>query len=283
MLSQIAICIWAKLPAILQDCEAALAGDRYQLHSYSSAEELLDYIQNHREQIDCLILAPEPDLAALIQQLCQQAIVVPALILGDRDVESSDRADGSCVYHSAELHLGLHQLDQLPYQVDAALAKFLRQAPVATVAEQAILATAGHEPELSNQQRLLAGRLRERLGYLGVYYKRDPSRFLQNLASNEKQKLRRTLEASYREIILSYFTPNSGLNQNIDNFVNTAFFTDIPVTQVVEIHMELMDQFSTKLRVEGRSEDILLDYRLTLIDVIAHLCEMYRRSIPRET
>jgi circadian clock protein KaiA len=25
-----------------------------------------------------------------------------------------------------------------------------------------------------------------------------------------------------------------------------------------------------------------LDYRLTLIDTIAHLCEMYRRSIPRE-
>jgi circadian clock protein KaiA len=27
----------------------------------------------------------------------------------------------------------------------------------------------------------------------------------------------------------------------------------------------------------------LLDYRLTLIDTIAHLCEMYRRSIPRES
>ncbi|MEO1622897.1 MAG: hypothetical protein AAFU53_17930, partial [Cyanobacteria bacterium J06632_3] len=26
----------------------------------------------------------------------------------------------------------------------------------------------------------------------------------------------------------------------------------------------------------------LADYRLTLIDVVAHLCEMYRRSIPRD-
>jgi circadian clock protein KaiA len=33
--------------------------------------------------------------------------------------------------------------------------------------------------------------------------------------------------------------------------------------------------------LEGRSEDILLDYRLTLIDVIAHLCELYRRSVPQ--
>lgn len=47
--------------------------------------------------------------------------------------------------------------------------------------------------------------------------------------------------------------------------------------------MELMDEFSKQLQLEGRSDDILLDYRLTLIDAIAHLCEMYRRSIPRES
>jgi circadian clock protein KaiA len=46
--------------------------------------------------------------------------------------------------------------------------------------------------------------------------------------------------------------------------------------------MELMDALATQLKLEGRSEEILLDYRLTLIDIIAHLCEMYRRSIPRE-
>ena len=46
--------------------------------------------------------------------------------------------------------------------------------------------------------------------------------------------------------------------------------------------MQLMDGFAKQLKLEGRSEEILLDYRLTLIDVIAHLCEMYRRSIPRQ-
>ena len=44
-----------------------------------------------------------------------------------------------------------------------------------------------------------------------------------------------------------------------------------------------MEEFSNQLKLEGRNEDILLDYRLTLIDIIAHLCEMYRRSVPRET
>lgn len=76
---------------------------------------------------------------------------------------------------------------------------------------------------------------------------------------------------------------DSRLNQRIDDFVNTIFFADIPVAQIVEIHMELMDDFAKQLKLEGRSEDILLDYRLTLIDTIAHVCEMYRRSIPRQS
>ncbi|MFM8293222.1 MAG: circadian clock protein KaiA, partial [Microcystaceae cyanobacterium] len=54
------------------------------------------------------------------------------------------------------------------------------------------------------------------------------------------------------------------------------------VSQILEIHMELMDEFSQQLKLEGRSEEILLDYRLVLIDILAHLGEMYRRSIPRE-
>jgi circadian clock protein KaiA len=54
------------------------------------------------------------------------------------------------------------------------------------------------------------------------------------------------------------------------------------VSQILEIHMELMDEFSQQLKLEGRSEEILLDYRLALIDILAHLGEMYRRSIPRE-
>ena len=47
--------------------------------------------------------------------------------------------------------------------------------------------------------------------------------------------------------------------------------------------MDLMDILAKQLKLEGRSDEVLLDYRLTLIDVIAHLCEMYRRSIPRDS
>ena len=90
------------------------------------------------------------------------------------------------------------------------------------------------------------------------------------------------ISEQYREIILDYFDSQVQVNQEIDNFVNQAFFADLSVSQILEIHMDLMDDFSQQLKLEGRNEDILLDYRLALIDLIAHLCEMYRRSIPKE-
>ena len=137
---------------------------------------------------------------------------------------------------------------------------------------------------LVQHQNRLAEKLRERLGYLGVYYKRNPQRFLRNLPSVERKQFLENLKSDYRDIVLNYFSDQPRiLNQQIDEFVNNAFFADVSVTQIVEIHMNLMDEFSKQLKLEGRSEEILLDYRLTLIDIIAHLCEMYRRSIPRDS
>jgi len=115
-----------------------------------------------------------------------------------------------------------------------------------------------------------------------LYYKRNPQLFLRHLSRTEQQKLLANLKLEYRQIVLKYFSQEKNLNQKIDNFVDKAFFADISVSRIVEIHMELMEEFSKQLKLEGRSEDVLLDYRLTLIDVIAHLGEMYRRSLPRE-
>jgi circadian clock protein KaiA len=44
--------------------------------------------------------------------------------------------------------------------------------------------------------------------------------------------------------------------------------------------MNLIDGFAKQLKLEGNQNDFLQDYRLALLDVMAHLCEMYRRSVP---
>jgi circadian clock protein KaiA len=102
------------------------------------------------------------------------------------------------------------------------------------------------------------------------------------MEETDRQEFLAELRVDYRDIVLNYFHQGNQTNQKIDALVAKAFFADLSVSQVLEIHMELMDTFAKQLKLEGRSEEILLDYRLTLIDVIAHLSEMYRRSLPRE-
>ncbi len=115
-----------------------------------------------------------------------------------------------------------------------------------------------------------------------MYYNRNPNYFYRHLSSSDKKELIQQLSEKYRLIILDYFAPEKDVNQQIDDFVNHAFFANLSVSKILEIHMDLMDEFAKQLKLEGRSEDILLDYRLALIDLIAHLCEMYRRSIPKD-
>lgn len=87
------------------------------------------------------------------------------------------------------------------------------------------------------------------------------------------------LKADYRQILLNYFTNDKTVKQQIDKFIHLVFNAKIPIPQIIEIHMELIDDFSKKLKIEGRSDEVLLDYRITLIDVLAHLCEIYRCSL----
>jgi circadian clock protein KaiA len=71
------------------------------------------------------------------------------------------------------------------------------------------------------------------------------------------------------------------VKDQIENFINLVFYNNIPVPKIIELHMDIIDGFSKQLKLEGRSDELLLDYRLTLIDILAHLCEVYRCSIPQ--
>ncbi|MCF4966234.1 circadian clock protein KaiA [Nostoc sp. CMAA1605] len=95
----------------------------------------------------------------------------------------------------------------------------------------------------------------------------------------ERQVLLQQLKSDYREILINYFTTDKALKEKIDKFINAVFCANIPVPQIIEIHMELIDEFSKQLQLEGRSDETLLDYRLTLIEILAHLCEVYRSAI----
>jgi len=103
----------------------------------------------------------------------------------------------------------------------------------------------------------------------------------QDMTDGERQEILKKLKLDYGKILLNYFNVDQNLKTTIDQFISTLFCANIPVPQVIEIHMELIDEFSKQLKLEGRSDETLLDYRLTLIDVLANLCEVYRCSTSR--
>lgn len=301
MHSQLLIGSHIRSPALVAELTTLLTEPGYCLQGEEAVAAFLQWVGENRHRIDCLLVEECDDLQSILDQLRSREILLPIVLLtipdpategltrsGDPTLAPAPPACSPTLqYHSAIACLPQTRLTLLEQSIHQAIDDFLHLShavPTPPDFQEPSPETTEDTRHflLSLQQQRLTEKLRERLGYLGVYYKRNPQNFLRNLSREERTELMGKLKNDYRAIVLSYFAKQGGLNQRIDDFVNVAFFSDVSVAQIVEIHMDLMDDFSKQLKLEGRSEEILLDYRLTLIDVIAHLCEMYRRSIPRE-
>jgi circadian clock protein KaiA len=276
-----------------------LSTQRYVLQYFSSQAEFLAWLEAGKQELDCLIFYTQTQPLPVITHLYDRGIILPLVIIQasrrdaevDPDSATVDRSiefipPKSYIYQPSEVVLAIADLAEIAVAIDEAITKFLNLTPVTPTPEDAqfteIKIPVAQPNFMLCQQQRLAEKLKERLGYLAVYYKRNPRQFFRHLDRQQKQDLLHQLKFQYRHIVLAYFSESSATNDTIDEFVSSAFFSDLSVSEIVKIHMELMEEFAQQLKLEGRSEEILLDYRLTLIDVIAHLCEMYRRSVPRE-
>jgi len=298
--------------------EAAIAQllppKRYDVKVLPESSEFIRLVQHGAQTVDCLVLESSAEIISTFNALATHSILLPAVVIQpdarlssdiqptNRDTPSPSNANGPTdnrsishegtyletdgSYHSAVIGLSLEHLAQLPAVIDHSIVQFLKLSVDASIPPKAMRLDHEFQQEgqraLRQKQQNLSKKLNERLGYVGVYYKRDSTNFLRHMDADEKKTFLSALKQDYRAIILGYFSEDSTLNQKIDAYVNTAFLADVPVAQIVEIHMNLMDDFAKQLQIEGRSEEILLDYRLTLIDLLANLCEIYRRAIPRK-
>ena len=255
-------------PNLVDACQQWLPNTRYHSivlsgpHQGQEQLDLVSTLEAQQEEIDAVVVEQHLLDASSREQLLSRGLLFPAVVVGEMK--------GHVDYHAEELHLADDQLAQLGYTVDAAISRFLRQGRADGRSDDDGLASVDK----------LSRRLQERLGYLGVFYKRDPSRFLGSLPTEERRELLESLQRTYRDLLISYFSDPAASNQALESFVNTAFFSDLPITRTVDIHVDQIDEFWKQLRLEGHKSDFLQDYRLALLDVMAHLCEMYRRSIP---
>jgi circadian clock protein KaiA len=248
----------------------------------------LAHIEADKQEIDCLVFQSQSQFLPALDRLYDRCILLPIVII-QGSVSTGTEAEllksSGYIYQPSEVVLAASNLSEIGAAIDKAITRFLKLDPP-TADEEKLQPTeiepSSSEPNfLLEKQRRLSDKLKERLGYLAVYYKRNPRQFFRQLNREQKEEFLTQLKSQYRKIVLDYFGDSRGINETIDEFVSAVFFTDLSVSEIVKIHMELMEEFSKQLKLEGRSEDILLDYRLTLIDVIAHLCELYRRSVPQ--
>ena len=99
-----------------------------------------------------------------------------------------------------------------------------------------------------------------------------------DLSEFEQRKILKNLKVEYSLILFDYFSDKNSINNNIEDFAREAFNINLPISKVVEIHLDLIDSLEKELIIEGLQVEYLSDFRLTLIDVIAHLGEMYRNA-----
>ena len=296
MSSSLFLCLWVPEPEIVAALTQYLSGEHFELYFADSLDNFHHFICKNTDKIDSLIVSKSSDSFLVLRELSSVGTLLPAIIIEltqskdeTLNQETNKRSVSYC-YHSAEIEVNFNQIKKTAKFVNQAISQFLYLVPSCSLSNQTdrpseeldIAKNEGTFNFLSSQQKRLSDKLKERLGYLGVYYKRSSQAFFRNFSTTEKKEFRASLKAQYQQIILSYFLQDAQINAKIDDYVNRAFFADISASQILEIHMELIEEFSQQLKLEGRSEEILLDYRLTLIDVLAHLAEMYRRSIPRE-
>ncbi len=294
----ISVCTLIPSEGLTDQVGQLLEASRYSCFNSTCSDDFLNVIERQKHQIDCLIFQETSELPNLVHELHLGATLLPTIILetkaGQHQPSASDeglnvnspQSNGKPIYHRAEVHLHSAEIRHLSIAVSQAITQFIRLSTIyrsSGVDDAKAEATTqkSSETNSNSQGKDLSQKLHARLGYLGVFYKRNPPHFFKNLSKAEQQDLLRELQASYKKIISLYFEDDSAVNQHIDMFVNMIFFADLPTAHIIQIHMELMDAMENQLIIEGRNPDFLLGYRLALIDTLAHLCEMYRRSIMR--
>ena len=108
----------------------------------------------------------------------------------------------------------------------------------------------------------------------------QPAKFqkpFENLSKFEQKQLLRKMKAEYSLIVFDYFSSQNNIRVNISNFAQKAFAINLPMGKIVEIHASLIDDLEYQLILEGlHNGEYISDFRLTLINVITCLGELYR-------
>lgn len=118
----LSIALLVKTQDLVTACRSWLPSNRYTTVDLGFTADVKDFqaaLEQKREAVDAVVIEQsllEPELR---QSLLDASLLFPAVVVG----EVMGRVD----YHPEEVHLPVDQIEQLGYNVDAAISRFLRQ------------------------------------------------------------------------------------------------------------------------------------------------------------
>ena len=116
------IALLLRTRALVDVCCQWLPVNRYapvDLGEVASGQQVLELLSHQREAVDAVVIEQSLLDDTTRELLDGEGLLFPAVVVGER----MGRVD----YHPEEVHLPADQLEQLGYNVDAAISRFLRQ------------------------------------------------------------------------------------------------------------------------------------------------------------
>jgi circadian clock protein KaiA len=195
-----------------------LPADRYTITVVSELEALVSLLTKPQNIQDCLVIfgdslenAKQDEtqaVEAVVDHLGMLNIFMPTILVledlyeqSDPHSEQGESKDFSKDFYQAIVSINFDQVQNLSAIIDQAIATFIKTAPQIRHQVYVNIPNAPISESLTVQQQRLADKLNERLGYLGVYYKRDSRLFLRNLSPEDRKEYIGRLKSIYRTII----------------------------------------------------------------------------------
>ena len=183
------ICLFAEDKQLISAVEKSLDAESYSVVIVESIEELLGLTEGNEEKIDCLFLTDKPASRSILSQLQKLGILLPIAIAS---WDKNSILENTTLYHPAEVKFELGESEKISTKINLALTKFLNLTPHSKeeleIAKSITKESAETSHIITLQQRRLTDKLKERLGYLGVYYKRNSRDFYRNLKPEAQKK-----------------------------------------------------------------------------------------------
>lgn len=120
-----------------------LSSDSYSVTQISSSSELINFLTEHKEEIDCLIVLKQNTSLPIFNQLYEQGILLPTVLIDLAKSENGLDAEPTpnYFYHSAEIEISSAEVANLSTKIPQAINQFLHLGQSCSLEKETQVAT----------------------------------------------------------------------------------------------------------------------------------------------